>query len=461
MRVAAAGTSCCKPSPDFAGIRDRMPLSVPNRTVGKDMARRANRTTVESLARELSVDVDEVLLTIWDLGVQDIHDGNSTIPGKSIDKVRTALGAPSVREQMRIDYWVNALGTTRSEFLSELEDLGVRVSANARRLPKGALQRLRKKHTDPAALERTAVASSGDSQTKTHSPATPATSTVGDNMTPRLSPPFRLSQIGLPREISFLTTNDVIDIHDHLVHEFARSNDPISPPGIRSHDLLESAIERPKTGMGSRSKYPTVEMAGGALLHSIVHNHAFYNGNKRTGLVSLIAFLDRNSLLLTCSHEELFRLTLKLAKHGLVASSSRDLSDREVQELAIWIRDNSRRIDKKERPLRWHRLLRILNTYDCESDTSTGVGNRINLTRAYTKRSGILVRRRETVVLKTQAHYGGPGVEIGKDVLHYIRKELQLDEAHGVDSAVFYEAMAEPDEIIQTYRTILRKLARL
>ena len=71
------------------------------------------------------------------------------------------------------------------------------------------------------------------------------------------------------------------------------------------------------------------------------------------------------------------------------------------------------------------------------------------------------MRRRETVVLKIQVHYGGPGVEVGKDVLHHIRKELELDEPHGVDSGVFYEAMAEPDEIIQTYRTILRKLARL
>ena len=362
---------------------------------------------------------------------------------------------------MQIDYWVNALGTTRSEFLSELEDLGVRASASARRLPKGALQRLRKKYTDLAAFDRTPAPSPSDSQTMQHSPATSSSSSVGDSTT-RTSPlPFNLGQIGQPREISYLTTDDVTNVHDHLVREFASSNDPISPPGIRSIDLLESAIERPKTGIGSESKYPTVEMAGAALLHSIVHNHAFYNGNKRTGLVSLIAFLDRNSLLLTCSHEELFRLTLKLAKHGLVDSSASDLPDREVQKLAIWICENSRRIVKGDRPLRWHRLLRILNAYGCESETSTGVGNRINLTRKYTKRSGIIVRRRETVPLKTQVHYGGPGVEVGKDVLHYIRKELHLDEVHGVDSAVFYESMAEPDEIIQTYRTILRKLARL
>ena len=393
--------------------------------------------------------------------MHDIRDGNSTIPAKWVDKARTALGAPTVREQMRIDYWVNALGVTRSEFVSELEDLGVRISANARRLPKGALHRLQRKYTDPAALEKTAASSSSNAQTMGASGATPSASSAGDTSTLSTSSPFTLGQIGQPREINFLTTDDVIDIHDHLVREFAISDDPISPPGVRSLDLLESAIERPKTGIGSRSKYPTVEMAGAALLHSIVHNHSFHNGNKRAGLVSLIAFLDRNSLVLTCGHDELFRLTLKLAKHALVDAPSGELSDREVRELAIWISNNSRRIVKGDRPLRWHRLLRILNTYDCESDTSTGVGNRINLTRKYAKRSGILVRRRETVVLKTQVHYGGPGVEMGKDVLHYIRKELQLDEAHGVDSAVFYEAVAEPDEIIQTYRTILRKLARL
>ena len=278
------------------------------------MTRRVNRTTVESLARELFVDVDEVLIALWDLGVHDVRDGNSTIPSKSVDKVRTALGAPTVREQVRIDYWINALGTTRSEFLSELEELGLGVSASARRLPKGALSRLQRKYTDPEALKRIPASHPSDGQTKHQLAATLSSSTVQDSSTPSSSPTFVLAQIGQPREISFLTTEDVIDIHNHLVREFINSNDPISPPGIRSLDLLESAIERPKTGIGSDSKYPSAEMAGAALLHSIVHNHAFHNGNKRSGLVSLIAFLDRNSLLLTCSHDELFRLTLKLAK---------------------------------------------------------------------------------------------------------------------------------------------------
>ena len=425
------------------------------------MTRRAHRTTVESLANELFVDPDEILLTLWDLGLNDIRDATSPVPVKSLDKVRAALGAPTVREQMRIDYWVDALGITRPEFECELEDLGIRVSASARRLPKGALHRLRRKYIYPSTLESGPDSRASDPQTRELLSATSPAASGRVGSAPEASPPFTLSKVGQPREITFLTTDEVIDIHNHLVREFINSNDPLSPPGIRSYDLLESAIERPKTGLGRDSKYPTTEMACAALLHSLVHNHAFHNGNKRTGLVSLIAFLDRNSLLLTCSHDELFRLTLRLARHSLIDSSSSDLPDREVQKVAVWIMDNTRRIAKGERPLRWHRLLRILKTYGCESDTSTGVGNRINLTRTYSKRSRILGRRRDTIDLRTQVQYGGQGVEVGKDVLHYIRRELHLDEEHGVDSAVFYEAMAEPDEIIQTYRTILRKLARL
>ena len=100
--------------------------------------------------------------------------------------------------------------------------------------------------------------------------------------------------IGKEQPIDYLTAGDIAKIHWVLVDDFSQSKDPIDPPGVRSQGLLESAAHRPRTALGTTDKYPTVAMAGAALLHSIVLNHAFHNGNKRTALVSTLVFTDRN-----------------------------------------------------------------------------------------------------------------------------------------------------------------------
>lgn len=51
--------------------------------------------------------------------------------------------------------------------------------------------------------------------------------------------------------------------------------------------------------------------------------------------------------------------------------------------------------------------------------------------------------------------------EFDRNGLNHIRQNLQLDEEHGIDSKVFHEAESGPDDFIQHYRTMLRRLARL
>src|SRR5204862_7497552 len=56
--------------------------------------------------------------------------------------------------------------------------------------------------------------------------------------------------IGRKRQLRLLTTDEVLSIHWELVSDFAEQADPISPPGVGSQDLLESAIFRQHTGLG-------------------------------------------------------------------------------------------------------------------------------------------------------------------------------------------------------------------
>ncbi|MGY2224613.1 type II toxin-antitoxin system death-on-curing family toxin [Pseudomonas gingeri] len=89
--------------------------------------------------------------------------------------------------------------------------------------------------------------------------------------------------------------DDVKRIHDELTRTFESEEDPISPPGIKSQPLLESACARPHTGMGSVDKYESLLDKVAALFHSLTKNHAFHNGNKRTALVSMLTVLSRNN----------------------------------------------------------------------------------------------------------------------------------------------------------------------
>ena len=190
----------------------------------------------------------------------------------------------------------------------------------------------------------------------------------------------------------------------------------------------------------------------------MVQNHAFYNGNKRTALVSLLAMLDENDRVLKCTQESLFKFTLVAAQHGLVPAGSNELADREVLEIASWIRNNIRPVVREDRTIRWHKLRGRLAEFGCEMEPAGGVGNRLNIRRAI-PRPGIIARRR-TKLLKTQVAWSGDNTECDKQTIRYIRHELHLDDVHDIDSGTFYEG-SEIDSFIIEYRRILRRLARL
>ena len=394
------------------------------------------RLTVARLAQEADAEVDEVLVALWDAGIDAVEGPADTIELGLVKRARSALGVTSIKEQTSVAYWSKKTGLAHPELAARLSELGITLSPRARTLPKGALVKLRRQFPD-------------------------TTAPVVDDMAELAPcPDFIWSTVGRVRSsMCYLDESEVTQIHASLVADFAEADDPISPPGVRSENLLSSALGRPQTSHGNELKYPTIELAAAALLHSLVMNHPFHNGNKRTGLVATLVFLDSNGLLPTCDEEALFRLVLRIAQHGLVPPYCPEPADREVLEIAKWIHGNTRVIEKGERPIPWLRLKRILRDHGCEFDLSSSVGNRINLRRAVQVASRF--GRGKTRVLSIQVAYGDDGREVERNALNSIRHALELDEAHGVDSKVFYESQALPDDFIQLYRTLLRRLSRI
>jgi hypothetical protein len=59
-------------------------------------------------------------------------------------------------------------------------------------------------------------------------------------------------------------------------------------------------------------------------------------------------------------------------------------------------------------------------------------------------------------------YYGGDGTEVERNTVSKLRKELHLDDEHGVDSHSFYNMeIRSAEDFIVTYRKTLGRLARL
>lgn len=101
--------------------------------------------------------------------------------------------------------------------------------------------------------------------------------------------------------------------------------------GVRDEGLLESALARPRHVYAYRDDPSIIDMAT-AYMAGIVRNHPFVDGNKRTGFVVGVLFLELNGYRFHASESEATQAVLDLA-----AGKIDDVA------LARWIRANASR----------------------------------------------------------------------------------------------------------------------
>ena len=119
---------------------------------------------------------------------------------------------------------------------------------------------------------------------------------------------------------------EVLVIHDTLIVQFGGSN------GIRDYNLLVSAINRPYTGTGDTEFYPTIHEKAAALIESIVKNHPFVDGNKRTGYVIMRLFLLNNGFDIQASQDEKYTFVIRIASGSLT-----------IEHITSWILEHIKR----------------------------------------------------------------------------------------------------------------------
>jgi death-on-curing protein len=107
--------------------------------------------------------------------------------------------------------------------------------------------------------------------------------------------------------MNYLTAEQILFLHARLVAETGGLH------GVRDLSMLESAAARPKATFGEKDLYPDIFTKAAALLDSLINNHPFVGGNKRTGIAAAALFLRRNGYHLKAEAVELENFTLSVA----------------------------------------------------------------------------------------------------------------------------------------------------
>jgi death-on-curing protein len=97
------------------------------------------------------------------------------------------------------------------------------------------------------------------------------------------------------------------EVHKLVIEMFGGSH------GVRDYNALNSALARPFQTFDNRYLYSGTLEKGASLLESILLNHPFIDGNKRTGYVLLRLFLIQNGVDISATQELKYELVIGIA----------------------------------------------------------------------------------------------------------------------------------------------------
>ena len=128
--------------------------------------------------------------------------------------------------------------------------------------------------------------------------------------------------------MNYLTPEQILFLHARLITETGGSH------GVRDINLLLSAVGRPQASFDKQDLYPDVFFKAAALMDSLIRNHPFVDGNKRTGISAAGIFLIQNGYQLTALNAELESLMLVVSQ-----------SQKTISEIAVWFQTHSRQLE--------------------------------------------------------------------------------------------------------------------
>lgn len=120
--------------------------------------------------------------------------------------------------------------------------------------------------------------------------------------------------------MKYFTVEEIDLIHLQIIDASGGSQ------GIRDIGRLESAVASQTQEVFGKELYPTTFQKAAALMKGIIADHAFVDGNKRTGIMLAIIFLERKGITTTIDDTSLEDFAVQVAVEHL-----------SVEEIAVWL----------------------------------------------------------------------------------------------------------------------------
>jgi death on curing protein len=121
-----------------------------------------------------------------------------------------------------------------------------------------------------------------------------------------------------------ITKEIILYLHEQSILEYGGSH------GTRDEGLMESAIARPYQTFDGNDLYPSLYEKAAAIAESIIINHPFIDGNKRTGYLAMLAILKTGNLYLTAKNDAIYDF--------VICISTGDLNSEQIVE---WLKANT------------------------------------------------------------------------------------------------------------------------
>ena len=127
----------------------------------------------------------------------------------------------------------------------------------------------------------------------------------------------------------YLTAERILQIHSMLIDETGGSH------GLRDHNAILSVEQMPQQAVFGKELYPGVFLKAAVYARTIIMNHPFIDGNKRTGMAASIVFLERNGYMSIAKDGEIEEFALKVVTEKL-----------SLGIIANWFKKHSKKIKK-------------------------------------------------------------------------------------------------------------------
>ena len=121
-----------------------------------------------------------------------------------------------------------------------------------------------------------------------------------------------------------ILVEDILQVHQFSINKYGGRN------GVREMGSLESAIARPFQTFGGEDLQITIFEKAAALGESLIVNHPFVDGNKRTGFLAMTSLLEEDGYLLIATQEEAYYFTIKIA-----------MGEIKFGEIIEWLKQNT------------------------------------------------------------------------------------------------------------------------